>query len=122
MTTLFLIGQIVLGVYFILSGAMHFMKLKDMTAYANAKHLPMPSAAVMLSGAVMLLGGVGVLFQMQLVWAYAGLIGFLVLAAFLMHNFWADQDPQAKMGNRINFQKNLAIAAALCMLLASQLG
>ena len=120
MQTLFLIGQIVLGVFFLMMGMMHFMKMKDMTAYAKSKNLPMPSLSVVISGMVLALGGIGVLFQVALAWAYGALAVFLLLVAFLMHNFWADKDAQMKMANMVNFQKNLALAAALVMLLVLQ--
>jgi len=37
---------------------------------------------------------------------------FLLATAFMMHNFWTIQDPQAKQGEMINFMKNLALAGA----------
>ncbi|MBI5794131.1 DoxX family protein [Candidatus Uhrbacteria bacterium] len=117
MQTLFLIGQIVLGVYFIKAGLHHFTQLEGMAGYAASKHVPAPKLAVGVTGLMLLLGGVGVLFQFQLVWAYGLLIAFLVLAAFTMHRFWVEQDPNMKMANQVNFQKNLALAAALLMLL-----
>ncbi|NQV90689.1 DoxX family membrane protein [Candidatus Uhrbacteria bacterium] len=117
MENLFLVGQIVLGLYFVMAGLMHFMKMKDMVGYAKMKKLPMPEVAVGLSGLVMVLGGAGILFQTSLVFAYWALIAFLVLSAFLMHNFWTQNDPQAKMMDMVNFQKNLALAAALLILL-----
>src|SRR3989338_2964726 len=116
--TLFIIGQIMLGAYFILSGFNHFAKLGDMTGYAASKKLPSPKLAVIVSGLVLVLGGLGILLQFHLAWAYGVLIAFLVLAALLMHNFWADKDAGMKMSNLINFQKNLALAAALLMLLS----
>lgn len=120
MSTLFLLGQIVLGVFFLVSGVMHFAKLKDMTAYAKMKRLPLPSLSVAVSGLVLILGGAGVLFQGALAWSYGLLIAFLVLAAFLMHGFWSVKDAQMKMADMVNFQKNLALAAALLMLLVLQ--
>jgi uncharacterized membrane protein YphA (DoxX/SURF4 family) len=35
-----------------------------------------------------------------------------------MHAYWNVQDAGAKMSDRINFQKNIALAAALLALLA----
>lgn len=120
MQTLFVIGQIILGGYFLMAGAMHFLKRKDFTAYAHMKHLPLPSFSVALSGLALVLGGVGVLLQIAITWAYILLIVFLILAAFLMHNFWMAKDAQMKMADMVNFQKNLALAAALLMLLVLQ--
>jgi putative oxidoreductase len=122
MDTLFTIGQVVLGAYFIFSGLNHFMKAQAMTGYAASKGLPAPSASVLLSGVLLVLGGLGVLFQYQVTYAYGALILFLVVAAVTMHAFWKAGDPMAKMGDMINFQKNIALASALLMLLALQGG
>jgi hypothetical protein len=35
-----------------------------------------------------------------------------------MHTFWSDTDPMMKMNNQLNFEKNLALAAAALMLLS----
>lgn len=117
METLFLIGQIILGAYFVFSGLMHFVRLKDMSGYAQMKGLPMPREMTAISGLMLLFGGLGILFQYQLVWAYGVLILFLVTAAFTMHAFWKEKDQMA-MTDMVNFQKNLALASALLMLLA----
>ena len=42
---------------------------------------------------------------------------FLLPTAFMMHNFWAVQDPVAKIGEMAQFQKNIAILALLLMML-----
>ena len=34
----------------------------------------------------------------------------------MMHNFWSVQDPQQKMGDQINFFKNMALLGAALML------
>ena len=82
MQTLFFLGQIVLGAYFIMAGTRHFTNLAGMTGYATSKKLPMPKLSVIVSGLALWLGGLGVLFQYSLVWAYGLLVAFLVLSAF----------------------------------------
>jgi putative oxidoreductase len=39
-----------------------------------------------------------------------------------MHPFWKVQDPMAKMGEMVNFTKNLALLGAVAMFLASVIG
>lgn len=118
MENLFLLGQIVLGVYFIAAGIPHFTKAKGLIDYATFKKLPMPAFGVYASGLVLILGGLGILFQMNLMVSYSTLAAFLVIAAVTIHNFWTEKDAQAKMTSMIMFQKNIAIAAALVMLMA----
>ncbi len=119
METLFLIGQIVLGIYFIVSGVKHFTQFPGTVGYATFKKLPAPKLSVAVTGAMLVIGGIGVLFQWQIAITYALLVMFLVGAAVFVHTFWKEKDPAARMGDRINFEKNLALAAALLMLLAS---
>jgi uncharacterized membrane protein YphA (DoxX/SURF4 family) len=37
---------------------------------------------------------------------------FTVVAGILFHAYWADADPAVRMGNYVNFWKNISIAAA----------
>ncbi len=119
MSTLFVVGQVVLGGYFAVAGITHFTNTKGLAGYAAMKGLPAPSASVMLSGLMLLVGGLGIMFQMYTNLAYGLLIAFLVIAAFTFHDFWKAKDAQAKMADSIQFQKNLALAAALLMLMAA---
>ena len=118
MSTLFLVCQIVLGAYFFFAGVKHFTKAKDLIGYASFKKVPMPAAAVYASGVVLVLGGLGIATQQQLFWSYSLLAITLVAFAVTIHTFWNVSDAQAKMQDTIQFQKNIAIAAALLMLLA----
>ena len=118
MESLFILGQVVLGAYFVLAGVEHFTRSKDMITYATFKGLPMPAAAVYASGFVLVLGGIGIFTQMMLVSSYIGLSIFLIVAACTMHAFWKQKEAQAKMMDAIQFKKNIALAAALLMLVA----
>jgi putative oxidoreductase len=46
------------------------------------------------------------------------LVLFLIPVTFIIHPFWKIQDPAAKMGEMINFTKNLALLGAVLILLA----
>jgi putative oxidoreductase len=46
---------------------------------------------------------------------------FLVPVTIMIHPFWKVQDPAAKMGEMINFTKNLALLGAVLMMLAGKL-
>ncbi len=118
MTYLFLLGRVLLGVYFILSGWKHFKHLKSMTGYAASKNVPLPREGVMLTGLMMILGGLGVLLGVYVVWSIFLLVIFLLVITPQMHAYWKDTDPMTRMANEINFQKNLALLGALLMLLA----
>jgi len=38
--------------------------------------------------------------------------GFAIAAAFLIHHFWTDEDPELKMNERTQFSKDLAPGGA----------
>ncbi len=118
METLFLVCQIVLGAYFFFSGVEHFTKAKGLIDYSKYKKVPMPEVGVYLSGVVLVLGGLGIATQMQLFWSYSLLAVLLIAFAVMIHDFWKTTDEKQKMTDKIMFQKNIAIAAALLMLLA----
>src|SRR5512135_2725808 len=105
MTALFLIGRILFGGYFFYNGINHLTHVKGMSGYASSKGVPLPSLAVVITGILLLLGGFSVVLGVYPVIGMICLVIFLVPVTFIMHSFWADIDPQAKMGNQINFGK-----------------
>ncbi len=117
MIYIYMLARVVLGAYFIKAGINHFKNRGMLAGYAGSKGLPMPMAGVLVSGAMMLLGGLGIISNMYLTVSVWMCVVFLVGAAFSIHTFWKIEDPMAKMGERINFEKNLALAAALLLML-----
>ena len=118
MQNLPILGQVLLGLFFVLSGVNHFKNLKGSAGYAASKNVPMPETAVAVSGAVLIFGGLSILSGRYLEFGIWGLIVFLILASVMFHNFWADKDAQSKMMNKIQFMKNTALIGALLMLLS----
>ena len=117
---LFVIGRVLFSAIFLMSGLSHFMQLDEMSQYAGSKGLPAPKVAVVLSGVVILLGGLSILFWKQVVIGAWLLAGFLVLAAFTMHDFWAVEDPQQQQTEMAQFMKNIALAGAAIVFYAAQ--
>lgn len=115
---LLLIGRILFGGYFAMMGLNHFMKTKDMTAYAKSKGLPSPKFAVWLTGLLLLAGGLSVLLGYQVYWGVVALVVFLVPVTFKMHQFWKEKDPNMKMAEMVNFMKNMALLGGALMLLS----
>ncbi len=116
MDILFLIGRILFGGYFIYNAFNHFSHVKGMSAYAASKSVPIPSLAIVVSGILLLLGGISIVLGFMAVVGLICLILFLVPVTFIMHSFWADTDPGARMGNQVNFGKNLALLGAILTL------
>ena len=111
-----LVGRILLAVIFILSG---FSKVTgyDGTAAYMATKLPMVSILLPLTILVELGGGILLAIGYKARWAALALAGFTILAAFVFHNFWAVEAAQ-KLGQQINFMKNIAITGGMLMVFA----
>ena len=118
MDTLFLVGRIIFGGYFINSGINHFMRLKMMSDYAKMKGVPMPSVSVAFTGLILILGGLSMVLGVYPNVGLVLLVVFLIPVSFMMHSFWKIQDPQMKMGEMVNFMKNMALIGAVLMLSA----
>jgi uncharacterized membrane protein YphA (DoxX/SURF4 family) len=113
-----LIGRILFAFLFLTSGFAHFSKRQMMAPYAAAKGVPASMAAVLAGGVLLLAGGVSVLLG---IWADLGallLVIFLVPTAVMMHGFWKETDPQARMTELTQFSKDTALAGAALMLFA----
>ena len=101
-----------------MSGYSHFQHLKNTAGYAASKGVPLPTLAVAVTGIMMMLGGAGILLGAWVEYSIFLLSVFLVCVTFKMHQYWKVMDPMQKMGEQINFQKNLGLLGAILMLLA----
>jgi putative oxidoreductase len=114
---IYILGRVIFGAYFIYSGFNHFKNEKAMTGYAKSKGIPSPRLAVLGSGAMLLIGGLVFLLNMNIDQSVVLLLVFLVPTTFLMHAFWKISDPMHKMTEQVSFTKNLALIGALLMML-----
>lgn len=117
MEYIFLIGRILFGGFFIISGINHFRNSVGLIQYAKSKGLPSPKFAVIFGGIVLIVGGAGVALGIYTMIS-AILIGlFLLATSFKMHAFWNVSDPQAKSGEKTSFMKNIALLGAALILI-----
>ncbi len=114
---IFLLGRIILGGYFLMNAMNHFTKTEMLTGYAVSKGVKPAKLAVLVSGLLLLIGGLGVLLGVYIQWAVLALTLFFLPVSFMMHAFWKVQDPMARMSEMVNFTKNMALWAAILMLL-----
>jgi len=106
------LGRVLFSMMFIMSGMNHLMKLNDMSAYAASKGVPAPKVVTAVGGLMILVGGVLVLLGWHR-FIGAGLIAiFLFPNAIVMHAFWKETDPAARMNETAHFMKDMAMAGA----------
>jgi putative oxidoreductase len=111
----FLVGRIIVGVYFLMAAYGHIVKGSHMVGYAASKGVPHPKVAIMGSGILVLVGGLSVLLGVHPHWGLLALLVFMLPVTFMMHNYWKETDPMMKMNQRIQFTKNMAIVGFILM-------
>ena len=115
---LVLIGRLLFGGLFLYNGINHFMARSALTGYAAYKGVPMPGVSIVISGLWLVSAGLSVML------GFRPEIGLVMIALFLagvtpvMHNYWAVTEPNARLADAINFQKNMALLGSALMLLA----
>lgn len=115
---LFVLGRIIYGGFFIYNGIAHFVNRKELVNYASFKKVIAPNLAVLVTGLLLILGGVGIVTGAYIVWAVIFLSLFLFFVSLKMHNFWKATSPEEKMREKVNFFKNMALWGAALMLLS----
>src|SRR5579863_2044028 len=107
----FVIGRLVFGGFFLYNGINHLMKRSELKSYAAAKHVPMPDAAVTVSGIALIFGGSSILLGLKPKYGAAAVAAFLTAVSPVMHDFWNTPSKQ-QMPEWINFMKNMALLGA----------
>jgi putative oxidoreductase len=103
------IGRAIFGGYFLYSGISHFLNRPMMAQYARAKNVPAADAAVIGSGALIVLGGLSLLTGTRPKVGASLIAAFLIAVTPQMHAFWKMEDEGERMQDFVNFTKNLAL-------------
>ncbi|MFC6953662.1 DoxX family protein [Halorubellus litoreus] len=112
-----LVGRVLLGGVLAFMGLNHFMQPDGMAAYAEAKGIPFPRAAVLFSGGQLAFGGVLLALGAYPVLAAGALASFFVVVTPMMHDFWAVPDDQVQ-DEMTGFLKNVGLLGASLLVLA----
>jgi uncharacterized membrane protein YphA (DoxX/SURF4 family) len=117
MDTMFLLGRVLFGGYFVYNGANHLLSTAMLAQYAASKGVPAPELAVAASGLLILIGGASILLGW---WPHIGVLCitlFLAIVTPVMHNFWAATDAGARTADLLHFAKNTALLGGTLTLL-----
>jgi uncharacterized membrane protein YphA (DoxX/SURF4 family) len=83
-----------------------------MTGYAKYKKVPAAKLSVIVSGLMILIGGLYIALGIYADLGALLIALFLIPAAVLMHAFWKETDATAKQNESIGFFKDLSLAGA----------
>jgi putative oxidoreductase len=112
-----LVGRILLGAIFLVSG---FAKLTDSSgtvAHMVAAGVPAASTLVWIAGVAEVLGGLSLMTGLLARVGGIGLALFVALATYYFHAFW-NLEGAERLPQMVNFMKNLAIIGGLLLLVA----
>lgn len=118
MDIVLLIGRILFGGYFLLAGLNHFKNKEMLISYASTKGVKRPKFAVLFSGLLIVLGGLGVILGFYADIALILIAVFLFVVTLKMHNYWKITDANAAFAEKLHFQKNVAMFGAALALYA----
>ncbi|MGH7549743.1 MAG: DoxX family protein [Gemmatimonadota bacterium] len=112
MDWLYLIGRILFSLIFLMSGFGHLTQSDAMSQYAASKGVPAPKAATIVSGLMILAGGLSILFGAYMEIGTWLIVFFLLPTSFMMHDFWKVEDPGHRQVEQAMFMKNLSMTGA----------
>jgi uncharacterized membrane protein YphA (DoxX/SURF4 family) len=118
MDVIALIARIVFTAIFIGAGIGHLTATQAMSGYAASKKLPQPTLMVQLSGVYILVASALLILGVWPDLAALALVPFLLITAFVFHDFWTQTDPQAKQTEQQQFLKDLSLAGGALALFA----
>ena len=120
MKTVFLLGRLIFGGFFLYSGLHHFQEKKVLAQYAAAKNVPLPDIAVTASGAMLMLGGASILLGVKPKIGALAIAGFLAGVSPMIHGFWRTEDSQQRQNEMAHFMKNIAMLGGVMALMAME--
>jgi uncharacterized membrane protein YphA (DoxX/SURF4 family) len=112
-----LAGRVLFGGVLAFMGLNHFVQVEGMAGYAESKGIPAPGVSVIVSGLLLVAGGLGIVVGAFPLLAAAALTLFFVVATPTMHDFWraAEEEQQEEM---TQFLKNAALLGAALTFIA----
>ncbi len=117
MEIIYVIGRILFAAIFVSSGVTHITKAKMMGGYAKSMGVPAAEFMTVLTGIMILVGGIMVIFNFEMFYGALLIFLFLVPTAFMMHAFWKVQDAGMKGVQQAMFMKNISLAGAALMIM-----
>jgi len=116
MNAVLAIGRILFAYLFVMGGIGHLTKLVAMAGYSTYKKVPAAKLAVVVTGLMILFGGIFVALGIYADLGALLIAIFLIPTALIMHNYWKETTPEGKMTERVAFNKDIALAGAALIL------
>src|SRR5258708_25289708 len=95
-------GRVLVAVFFLMSAYNHLSNSAMLAGYAQSKGVPMARVSTIVTGLMMLAGGLSVLTGWHPAYGVPLLVLFLVPAPLIMPKYWARPAPTAKVAARVH--------------------
>jgi putative oxidoreductase len=113
-----LVGRILLGGIFVVSGYGKLMGLAAFAASLEKNGVPYASALAPVGASVEFFGGLAIVLGVEVRAAALLMIAFVIVATLISHRFWELQDA-ARRTQLTQFSKNMAIIGGFMLLHAA---
>ncbi len=113
-----LVGRILLGGIFVVSGYGKLMGLAAFAASLESRGVPFASALAPVGACVEFFGGLAIVLGLEVRSAALLMIAFVIVATLISHRFWELQDA-ARRAQVTQFSKNVAIIGGFMLLHAA---
>ncbi|AKU07483.1 MULTISPECIES: DoxX family protein [Haloferax] len=113
----FLLARVLFGAVLAFMGLNHFLNLDHMTGYAEMKGLPAARLGVVVSGGMLVFGGLGIALGVLPALAAGAVAVFLVVGTPVFHDFWAVPEDQQE-SEMTSFLKNVVMLGGALVFLA----
>jgi len=117
-STLLLLGRILLGSIFVISGYGKLMGLAAFAASLEKNGVPYASMLAPVGAAVEFFGGLAIVLGIEVRFAALLMIAFVIVATLISHRFWELADA-ARRTQTTQFSKNVAIIGGFVLLHAA---
>jgi uncharacterized membrane protein YphA (DoxX/SURF4 family) len=117
----FLIGRIIVGIYYLYNAANHFNlfgQAQGLAAWTASKGVPSAKLLVFVAGVLLAIGGLTILTGFMPTIGVIALVLFFVPVTLRMHDFWTETDAGQKANQMIAFTKNAGLMGSALMFLA----
>lgn len=116
------IGRILLALIFLASGVSKVMDWQQPAQMMADKGLPAVNVLLSVAVALELIGAASIILGIYARVGALALLAFLVPVSVIMHDFWTIEEGSQRMGEMINFMKNVSIMGGVTMVLAQGAG
>jgi putative oxidoreductase len=110
MDVIALIARIVFTAIFLGAAMGHLTATDAMAGYAASKKFPQPRLAVQVSGVYVGIASVMLILGIWPDLAALAFVPFLLITAFVFHDFWRQSDAQTRQQEQLQFLKDLSLA------------